>query len=148
MQPTPEKPFQIEDLAAPTKVEEKPPHAPSRQEVGRARRAFITVQHPDVVECGHKLDQRRVPHGNCFSCWYAYFKTAVDVAKLHDELTAVGIEGLKNEYGIKYVKQFQRFLAYELSLSTPEQEPVSETSVQIEKGPFGIPETTGGAPAA
>lgn len=134
-----EKPFQIEDLAAESKLPEK--HIPTPQEIGRARRSFFTVQHPEVVACGHRLDQGRPPNTNCDYCWYAYFKTAVDLGKLHDELIAIGSHGLRAKYGNKFVKNFKKVLDYELSLPTPDQ-------AAVEEGSIGIPEETRSSEAA
>lgn len=114
MSPDTAVPFQMEDLAGPAKEAPKPPKL-SEKDLRNLRRQFMTVRLAEVAACGHKFDSRRPPNGNCPDCWYAFFKTAVDLGALHNELTEVGSKGLINKYGKKYVKYFHHFLIKELA---------------------------------
>jgi hypothetical protein len=109
-----------------------PPNSekPSRKEVGKMRKAYLTRVLPEVTACGHRLDTQRMPSNNCEACWYAYFKTSVDLVALHAELSEeapiytdngfklgrknVGKDNLTKKYGAKFTKMFGRFLASEL----------------------------------
>jgi hypothetical protein len=85
--------------------------------LGELRRKFFTREYPKVKTCGHQFVPGNQPRTNCPDCWHAYF---VDSEKLLKDtlevLHKVGEEGgmiaLTNINGKKWVKHFQRFIAF------------------------------------
>src|ERR1700687_6276163 len=98
----------------------------SRLQLGKIRRAHLTITHSRVSACRHKFVSYRAPALNCPDCWYAYFKTSVDLEALHDTLRRLGPEEVIAQKGVKYLKNSKRFLREELS--------------PVEGEPIGIPE--------
>jgi len=98
----------------------------TRKQLGQLRRMHITVQHSTVNACGHKFVADAMPARNCSDCWYAFFKTSVDLEALRDRLTHDGIEAVTADYGVKYVKAFKRFLQQELSHGSNFAQPESD----------------------
>lgn len=117
---TPEAQAQLAPAEAPKPVEI------SRKQLGQLRRMHLTVQHSTVNACGHKFVADAMPARNCSDCWYAYFKTSVDLEALRDDLTRRGIEAVTSDYGVKYVKAFKRFLQQELSHGSHFAQPESD----------------------
>jgi len=113
------------------------PRAPNRREIGRMRRQYLTITRATVDACGHKFNHEKQPTDNCPDCWYAYFKTSVNMDELHQQLSIpkFGPLVLTREYGAKFVKMFRRFLTRELAA-------LHEAPLQ-EGGPDVIPEETG-----
>ena len=93
------------------------PRAPNRMEIGRMRRQYLTITRATVDACGHKFNHEKQPTDNCPDCWYAYFKTSVNMDELHQQLSIpkFGPLVLTREYGAKFVKMFRRFLTRELA---------------------------------
>jgi hypothetical protein len=95
---------------------EPEPRKPTRVEIGKARRYYLTVVHDTVSACGHKFKKDHVPVLNCDYCWRAFFKTVADLQHLQELLQEDGgIGKMKKLYGDKVVKNFRRFLYLELT---------------------------------
>ena len=74
---------------------------------------MVTIAHPRVTQCGHRLDLGRQPrHRNCESCWFAWFNTNGKVSQQCDEMfqsdDGVLIEHLQ---GTKFLKRWLQFMA-------------------------------------
>lgn len=75
-------------------------------------RIFFTVRHNTVEPCGHKLDIKREPRGNCPYCWFVYFNTYGEMVQTCDEVFQKhGPKALESLRGKKFVKNFIRFMA-------------------------------------
>lgn len=81
--------------------------------IKRARRMYVTVQHPRAMPCGHRLDMGRQPtHRNCQSCWLAFFQNHGEIVQQCDEMfQADGGQLLIQLQGIKFVRRFLNFMS-------------------------------------
>jgi hypothetical protein len=103
------------DLEHLKEVPEKPKQL-TRAEIGKLRRAYITVVHGIVKACGHKFDPKGQPRmSNCPWCWEAYFMVAVDTAAIHNDLMKGGKKALEAKFGKTFVKQFGQFLIEQMT---------------------------------
>ncbi len=86
---------------------------PKPIDIRRARKQYVTVQHPRVIPCGHKLDLSRKPiHINCPSCVFAWFQNHGEICQQLDEMYNVhGPDSIIQLQGIKFYKQWRKFMA-------------------------------------
>lgn len=141
---TPEAQAQMAPAEAPK------PQQITRKQLGQLRRMHLTVQHSTVNACGHKFVADAMPARNCSDCWYAYFKTSVDLEALRDGLTMDGVDAMNSQYGVKYIQAFKRFLHEELTnglhFAQPERDNSAETNAAELPSPVGIQGSTIAAP--
>lgn len=104
--------------------------------IGKARKAYITVQHPRSIGCHHRLDLKRQPiHRNCEHCWWAWFNNNADVVRTADEIVQSGHpELIVKLQGVKFFKNFCKFMATVAQLkkiqeSLKPQEVIQENNV-------------------
>ncbi len=97
------------------------PKNPSRMELGKMRRAYITETFGKVIACGHKFHPRNPPGGNCEHCWFAFFHLHPDMTKSCAAVCAdpqMGEKILEAAQGTKFVKQFRKFILHQMSQET------------------------------
>jgi len=84
----------------------------TRGEIGKLRKQYITVQHPRVIGCKHRLDLKRQPtHRNCHKCWFAWFQNNKEVVATADEVFKNGhFELIVKLQGHKFYNYFTRFM--------------------------------------
>jgi hypothetical protein len=78
----------------------------------------MTIKHPIVKACGHKLDMHHEPkHSNCEHCWRALFEVgfnAQEMDRLHSLLMNAGSKFVVKLYGKKFLKAFGAWLKEQL----------------------------------
>lgn len=82
-------------------------------EIKKLRKQYITVQHPKVVGCKHRLDLSRQPrHRNCQTCWFAWFNNHGEIVQQLDEMhTASGDAVIVQLQGKKFYHRWRQFMA-------------------------------------
>lgn len=76
------------------------------------RRAYFTVRHPQVRECGHKMDQINQPKNNCEYCWFAFFSSHGELVQTADRaFQEQGSGFLDSMRGVKFRKYFLRYMS-------------------------------------
>lgn len=76
------------------------------------RRAYFTVRHPHVRECGHKVDQINQPKNNCEYCWFAFFSSHGELVQTADRaFQEQGSGFLDSMRGVKFRKYFLRYMS-------------------------------------
>ena len=92
----------------------------------KLRKMYMTVKHPRVIACQHRLDLGRQPrHRNCESCWYAFFANHKEVVdQLHEMHTNEQDEAIVALQGKKFLHRWRQFMAtiIEWSQQTETQE--------------------------
>lgn len=91
----------------------KPKDKPLTEPQFRAlRRAFFTVRHLVLPDCGHKLDQINQPKLNCEFCWWAFFSSHGELVQVTDRaFQEQGSDFLDKMRGIRYRKMFIRYMS-------------------------------------
>jgi hypothetical protein len=103
----------------PTTIIADPQPQLTPSEIRKLRRQFVTVTHPRVEACGHRLDLSRQPRmRNCQSCWLTWLNNHGELVQTADELhnTEGGVDMLISLQGVKFLKWFRRFMAGVASL--------------------------------
>jgi hypothetical protein len=74
------------------------------------------TQHVVVNACGHNLDFRHFPsNANCWPCWEALFSVSPEaLASVHSLLLTGGTKAVIATHGVKFTKQFGKFLQQKL----------------------------------
>lgn len=82
-------------------------------EIKKLRKQYITVQHPKVIGCGHRLDLNRQPtHRNCQTCWFAWFQNHGEIVQQLDEMyVADGEKLIIQLQGKKFYHRWRQFMA-------------------------------------
>jgi hypothetical protein len=82
-------------------------------EIKKLRKKYITVQHPKVVVCQHRLDLNKQPvHRNCQSCWFAWFQNHGEIVQQLDEMfVADGEQLIIQLQGKKFYHRWRQFMA-------------------------------------
>lgn len=85
----------------------------TEDEIKKLRKQYITVQHPRVIGCKHRLDLSRQPrHRNCQTCWFAWFNNHGEVVQQLDEMhTAGGDTLIVQLQGKKFLHRWRQFMA-------------------------------------
>lgn len=87
----------------------------TRAEIGKAHKAFVTVQHARVKMCGHKYVPSQEPrHRNCEACWFVFFQNHGEIVQQLDEIFTIHGEYQLRNIGIattKCVNNFKKFMA-------------------------------------
>jgi hypothetical protein len=118
-------PAPLTPVEVPAAPAQEGPQVITRRMLGQLRRRYLTVVLPEVIACGHKLDQGRTPNNHCDDCWDAYFSSGVDLVLLHDELQ-ISVNKTVAKYGKNFLKQFRRFMERQLA-KTPVPAPVDRS---------------------
>lgn len=86
---------------------------PTVGELKLLRKQYITVQHPRVIACLHRLDMGRQPrHRNCEHCWFAWFQNHGEVVQQLDEMHTSDNDGLIIYLqGSKFYHRWRQFMA-------------------------------------
>lgn len=79
----------------------------------KLRKLYVTVQHPKVKACGHRLDMGRQPtHRNCESCWFAWFNEHGQIVQQLDEMLQThGEELIVKLQGKKFLHRWLQFMS-------------------------------------
>ena len=82
-------------------------------EAKRLRKQFVTVHHPRVVHCQHRLDLNTQPRQrNCEHCWFAWFQNHGEVVQQLDEMfVADGGALIVQLQGKKFLHRWRQFMA-------------------------------------
>jgi len=82
-------------------------------ELKRVNKQFVTVQHPRVIGCQHRLDLSRQPrHRNCETCWFAWFQNHGEVVQQLDEMhVAEGDDLIEQLQGKKFLHRWRQFMS-------------------------------------
>jgi|ERR1017187_4663664 hypothetical protein len=85
----------------------------TKGQLGKIRRVHVTINHPRVTGCLHRLDLTRHPkHRGCHSCWFAWFQNNGPTVATADELYKAGNKKLIEELnGTIFYKHFLMFMA-------------------------------------
>ena len=88
------------------------PKKPSRAEIGRLRRQYITKVHSTVNACGHKFHPINEPRTNCADCWEAFFRVHEGVVSgIQSIIAAFGEAELVKARGKEFLKRYKQFAA-------------------------------------
>lgn len=95
----------------------------------------FTVKHKPLP-CGHKLvaDQNGPRHRNCDACWFTYFQVFGEMTQAVDEAynskgTDVGREIIKQLRGVKFLRNFLRFMSTVAAMKVKMESNVQEATV-------------------
>ena len=85
----------------------------STGELKKLRKTYVTIQHPRVVTCGHKLDLSRFPrHRNCQSCLFSWFNSHGEICQQLDEMfVADGSKLIVQLQGTKFLHRWRQFMS-------------------------------------
>lgn len=85
----------------------------SSDELKKLRKQYVTIHHPRVVGCNHRLDLDRQPtHRNCQSCWFSWFQNHGEIVQQLDEMfTADGGELIVQLQGKKFLHRWRQFMS-------------------------------------
>lgn len=77
------------------------------------RGKYFTIKHPQLKECGHKLDMINEPrHRNCENCWWTFFNTHPQLVETADQFFKTqGKQAMIGLRGKQFVTMFVRFMA-------------------------------------
>jgi hypothetical protein len=82
-------------------TDQKPP---TPAEARKLRKLYVTVRHPRVAGCGHRLNLHKQPRQrNCQTCWFAWFNNNGKIVQQLDEMH------VKNEDNIIVALQGEKF---------------------------------------
>ncbi len=96
----------------PTVTLVEPQKVLSEGELKKLRKQYVTIQHPRVSACGHKLDMGRKPRLNCQHCWFAFFQNHGEMVQQLDEMyTQEGKELIIQLQGIQFYDMWRKFLS-------------------------------------
>lgn len=86
---------------------------PTPGELKKLRKQYVTIQHPRVVACQHRLDLSRQPrHRNCQSCWFAWLNEHGEIVQQLDEMHTSGNDAIIIQLqGSKFFKRWLQFMA-------------------------------------
>lgn len=89
-----------------------PPQQLTEMQFRQLRRAYFTVRHARVEECGHKLDPINQPGNNCEYCWFGWLNAHGELVQTADKaFQEQGKAFLIKMRGVKFTKMFLRFMA-------------------------------------
>jgi len=82
-------------------------------ELKKAHKLYVTIQHPKVIACGHRLDLSRPPrHRGCENCWFAWFNNHGEIVQQLDEMhVAGGDDIIVRLQGKKFLHRWKQFMA-------------------------------------
>lgn len=82
-------------------------------EIKKLRKQYVTIAHPRVAGCGHRLDLNRQPrHRNCQTCWFAWFQNHGEICQQLDEMhQASGDAMIVQLQGKKFLHRWRMFMA-------------------------------------
>jgi len=105
---------------------------PTAGEYKLLRKQYVTIQHPRVVACQHRLDLHRQPrHRNCDTCWLAWFQNHEEVVKQLDEMfTEHGAPLIVQLQGKKFYHRWRQFMATIAQWQLAESNEVSTESTE------------------
>ena len=85
----------------------------TKRQLGKIRRVHVTINHPRVTGCLHRLDLTKHPrHRNCHNCWWAWFNNNGGTVTTADELWQAGNSKMIEQLnGTKFLKYFIKFMA-------------------------------------
>ena len=84
---------------------------PTPAEARKLRKLYVTVKHPRVAGCGHRLNLHKQPrHRNCQTCWFAWLNNNGKVVQQLDEMHTKGEDAII--VALQGVKFFHRFLQF------------------------------------
>lgn len=88
----------------------------------KLRKLYVTVQHPKVSGCGHRLDMQRTPvHINCESCLFAWFNNHGEIVQQLDEMHIAGGDKMIIQlWGKKFYHRWRQFMATVAQLKSME----------------------------
>ncbi len=85
------------------------------------RRKYFTVRHPQLEQCGHKLDMIAQPKNNCEICWWHFYNTHPQLVEVADQFFRThGKNAMVSMRGVKFVKNFLRYMATVIHLMKEE----------------------------
>lgn len=82
-------------------------------EIKLVRKKYVTIHHPRVIICKHRLDLRCPPrHANCQHCWFAFFNNHGKVVQQLDEMHTAGEDRvIVALQGVKFLHRWLQFMA-------------------------------------
>ena len=92
---------------------ERPQEPPTKGQLKLLRKQYVTVQHPRVVACQHRLAMNRQPRmRNCESCWLAWFNEHGELVQQLDEMHTGGHDNIIVALqGTKFFKRWLQFMS-------------------------------------
>jgi hypothetical protein len=102
----------------------EPPKPLTRRQIGAIRKQYVTIQHPRVRTCNHRLDLNAQPrHRNCQYCWFAWFNGHGEVVQQLDEMHTSGTDALIiSLQGVKFLHRWLQFMATVARFKAEQQE--------------------------
>jgi hypothetical protein len=83
----------------------------TQSDVKKFNKELVTRQLPRVKNCGHKFDPEVLPRLHCDECLFTFFNQNDQfVIELHNQYKE-NRQVLISKYGVKFTKQFERFMS-------------------------------------
>ncbi len=92
---------------------ERQQEPPTPGELKKLRKQYVTIQHPRVVACQHRLNLSKQPRQrNCESCWFAWLQNHGELVQQLDEMHTSGNDFLIVQLqGKKFFKRWTQFMS-------------------------------------
>lgn len=105
----------------------------------KLRKQYVTIQHPRVVACLHKLDLHLQPrHRNCEHCWWAWFNNHGEIVQQLDEMHTSGQDAVIIQLqGSKFYKRWLQFMSTVANFKL-QAEQSQESNEQDTSGPGSV----------